>query len=168
MTSTNASTGKTNRPSRATRAAAQNAKPAAASKPSTSTSARSSSSKPASDKPARVLDADAAAARAELLATRTAAATDALAIPAGYVLHWAYPAGHSRLSRSDAAPADAPKWLARCDEHGTTKPATDAKSARALGSRARRAEWCKPCARAVAAKAKATSKSTTSDASSTN
>jgi hypothetical protein len=102
-----------------------------------------------SDKPARVLDADAAAARAELLATRTAAATDKLAIPAGYALHWAYPAGHSRLSRTADAPEGAPKWLARCDAHGTTTPADDAKSARALGSRARRAEWCKPCKAAV-------------------
>jgi hypothetical protein len=136
---------KTRRPSRTSRAAAQSAKPASAAK---RMSARSSSSKPAStSKPARKLDADAAAARAKLLDERTKSASD---VPAGYVIHWAYPAGHSRLSRTSDAPADAPKWLARCDAHGTTTPASDAKSARALGARARRAEWCKPCAKAAA------------------
>jgi hypothetical protein len=149
---------KAKRPSRASRAAAQNAK-----SPSTSKSATTKSTS-ASDKPTRVLDADAAKARAELLDERTKAAegeTGKKAIPAGYVLHWSYPAGHSRLSRTDAAPEGAAKWLARCDEHGTTKPADSAKSARALGSRARRVEWCKPCATAAKAKAAAAAKPST-------
>ena len=115
---------------------------------------------PADEPPARVLDADAAAARALLLDERTKAAEgDKLAIPAGYVMHWAYPAGHSRLARTDDAPEGSPKWLARCDEHGTTKAADSAKSARALGSRKVRPDWCKPCktaaTKATADKAKA-------------
>jgi len=109
----------------------------------------------------RVLDADAAKARAELLDARTKAAAeggDKLAIPAGYVLHWSYPAGHSRLARTDDAPEGAAKWLARCDEHGTTKPADSAKAARALGSRSTRVEWCRQCKSDAAKKAKADDK----------
>jgi hypothetical protein len=118
----------------------------------------------------RVLDADAAAARAALLDERAKAAEGAegkLAIPAGYKLHWAYPAGHSRLARTDAAPEGSPKWLARCDEHGTTKPAAGAKEARSLGSRTNRVSWCSKCKTAAAKKERDASakSSTTSDAS---
>jgi hypothetical protein len=116
----------------------------------------------------RTLDADAAAARAELLAERSAAAdkaTGKLAIPAGYVIHWAYPAGHSRLARTSDAPEGAAKWLARCDEHGTTKPAAGAKEARSLGARSQRVSWCKPCKIAADKKAAAAAKADSTSAS---
>ena len=165
MTSADTTTAKTRKPSRATRAAAQNTKPATTAR---STSARSPATKSTGT---RKINAEAAEARAGLLAARAADAKDVLALPAGYKIHWAYPAGHSRLSRTDGAPEGAPKWLARCDAHGTTTPASDAKSARALGSRARRLTWCKPCATAAksrAAKSSASSKSTTTTSATTS
>ena len=146
MTSADTTTAKTRKPSRATRAAAQNTKPATTAR---STSARRSTTRGTGT---RKINAEAAEARAGLLAARAADAKDALAIPAGYQLHWAYPAGHSRLSRTADAPEGAAKWLARCDEHGTTKPAGSAKAARSLGSAKLRVTWCKQCKTAAAAK----------------
>lgn len=62
----------------------------------------------------------------------------------GYEVRWPK-RGFDLLKRNDKADADAPAWLVRCNAHGTTVPAGNAKEGDALGRKADRAAWCKPC-----------------------
>jgi hypothetical protein len=71
----------------------------------------------------------------------------------GYVVRWPK-TGYDLLLKTAAAPADAPKWLVRCNDHGTTTPATSTKDAEPKGQKAQRAKWCPGCKK-DAAKAKA-------------
>jgi hypothetical protein len=73
----------------------------------------------------------------------------------GYVVRWPK-AGYDLLLKTDAADADAPKWLVRCNEHGTTLPVSGAKEGDLKGRIQERQVWCPGCkkaAKAAAAKA---------------
>ncbi len=52
---------------------------------------------------------------------------------------------------SDGADESAPKWLTRCNTHGTTTPVVSRKAGRTLGSAAQRATWCRRCTAAAKA-----------------
>jgi len=99
----------------------------------------------------------AANTQARLSKALKADASKATAVP-GYQLRW--PHGGYDLYR--ALEADAPSaWVVRCTAHGTTTPAPNAKAGDALGAKAARAAWCKPCkaeAKAAARKAPAKAK----------
>lgn len=92
---------------------------------------------------------------------------------AGYVVVKSTP-GFDQLKRSDlgdslpnaiadetapdAAAADRPEWLTRCNYHGKTTVAPNRKAGRGLGSSGARAEWCSGCKRAAKSAADAAAK----------
>lgn len=78
--------------------------------------------------------------------------TDAGDAAPGYVVRWPKP-GYDLLLKTDGAPADAPKWLVRCNEHGQTLAVSATAEGDRKGRRADRDAWCAGCKRA-AAKAK--------------
>lgn len=63
-------------------------------------------------------------------------------VPAGYELTWPH-GQHSLLRR--IGDGEGAAWLVLDNAHGTTTPAKNAKEGEALGTAARRAEWCRKC-----------------------
>jgi hypothetical protein len=59
----------------------------------------------------------------------------------GYELRW--PHGQYDLLRAtESAPKDAPKWLVRCNAHGTTTPVASAKEGDRAGTKSALGTWC--------------------------
>jgi hypothetical protein len=62
--------------------------------------------------------------------------------PTGYVVRWPH-AGYDLL-KSDGTTEGA-AWLVRCNAHGATTEAANAKAGDLLGRKAERAAWCAGC-----------------------
>jgi hypothetical protein len=75
----------------------------------------------------------------------------------GYIVRWPK-AGHDLLQKTDAAAADAPTWLVRCNEHGTTLPVSGTADGEKQGRVSERQTWCPGCKKAAAAAKRAAAK----------